>query len=59
MQTQWRVGFSGATGLDYSAAYPLIDRQAPDPSDWIALFNDLRVMESAALSAMARNRKND
>lgn len=56
MGTQWRVGFSGATGLDYAAVYPLLDRYADDKDDWTLLFNDLRVLEGEALATMARNR---
>ena len=54
--TQWRVGFSGATGLDYTAAYPLLDRFTETPDEWTELFSDLRVLESEALATMARNR---
>ena len=55
--TQWRVGMGGPTGLDYTAAYPLIDRMAADAEEWDALFYDLRVMESAALEAIAEKRE--
>jgi hypothetical protein len=50
MGTQWRIGMSGATGLDYSVLpavfelYGITDRKQA--------FNDLRVMESAALEVM-------
>ena len=57
--TQWRVGMSGPTGLDYAAVYPLLDRKATDPDEWDQLFDDLRVMESAALEAIAENREHD
>lgn len=55
--TQWRVGMSGATGLDYNALYPLLDKQCPTPDEWNNTFDDIQVMESAALSEM--NRKTD
>ena len=55
--TQWRVGAGGATGLDYAAAYPLMDRRAASPEEWEDLFYALRVMESAALEAMAEERE--
>lgn len=54
--TQWRVGFSGATGLDYAAVYPLLDRFTETPDEWADLFSDLRVLENEALATMARNR---
>ena len=59
VQTQWRVGMSGPTGLDYAAVYPLLDRKATDPEEWEQLFYDLRVMESAALEAIAESREHD
>jgi hypothetical protein len=54
--TQWRTGFGGATGLDYAAAYPLLDRFTDNHDDWLTAFNDLRVLEGEALSTMSRNR---
>lgn len=46
----------GATGLRYEAAYPLIDRAAKSPEEWEQLFEDLQVMEVAALKQMSDNR---
>ena len=57
--TQWRVGMGGPTGLDYAAVYPLLDRKAADSDEWDQLFDDLRVMEGAALEAIAENREHD
>ena len=53
LQTQWRVGVSGRTGLDYPALYPLLDRQAKDAAEWDALFDDVQAMEIAALNQMS------
>jgi len=44
---------NGATGLDYCALYPLLDRAAKDDEEWQQLFDDIQVMESAALSIMS------
>jgi len=55
--TQWRVGMAGATGLDYNALYPLLDKQCATLDEWQNTFDDIQVMESAALSEM--NRKTD
>lgn len=53
LQTQWRVGMAGATGLDY-AAFPVVLRMHGVPkSEWQALMADMPVMEMAALMAMA------
>ena len=54
--TQWRVGMGGATGLDYGAIYPLLDRIAQDAAEWMDLFDDLQVLERAALKQMSENR---
>lgn len=52
MCTQWRVGMSGATGLDY-AALPVVMRlngiAAKDRPD---VFEGIREMEDAALAKM-------
>lgn len=49
VQTQWRMGFGGAVGLDYNVLFNRLDRlRLPDrESDW--LFDDLRVLEDEAL----------
>lgn len=49
VRTQWRTGFSGPTGLDYSAVYPLIDREAGDSDEWRLMLADIQSMEFAAL----------
>ena len=56
LQTQWSVGMVGATGLRYEAAYPLIDRAAKTKEEWSEMFEDLRVLEMAALKQMSENR---
>ena len=48
--TQWQVGMSGEVGLRYEAVYPLLDRLFAD--DWQQAFDDLQVLERAALDAM-------
>lgn len=52
LQTQWRVGAGGATGLDYTAVLACIRTlgMARDKRD--ELFADVRAMEAAALGAM-------
>lgn len=57
MCRQWRMGPGGPTGLDYNVL-PMIWRlYRVKPKDQRALFDDVRVMESAALGAMARGRE--
>jgi hypothetical protein len=55
LQTQWNVGMGGRAGLKYEALYPLLDRQTDTPEQWQQLFDDVRVMEYAALDQMAED----
>lgn len=44
------MGPGGPVGLDYLAVYPLLDRlHADDAAAWDATFDDVRVIEIAAL----------
>lgn len=53
MRTQWRIGMCGPTGLDYQALFALIDFRGVSPDARPQLFDDLQVMEAAALTQMA------
>lgn len=58
MSTQWRVGFNGATGLDYGVL-PEMWRRLKVPTDQRdEAFAGLRAIEIAALDAM-RNKQKD
>lgn len=46
----------GPTGLDYGAIYPLLDRIATDPAEWMDLFEDIQTLERTALKQMSENR---
>lgn len=59
LQTQWSGGMGGATGLRYEAVYPLLDREARGDEDWQQLFDDLQVLEGAALKQMSDNRSDN
>ena len=52
MRTQWRHGYSGPTGLDYAAVYPLIDRAAPTADEWDLLLTEIQQIEIGALNEM-------
>lgn len=56
VSTQWRIGMGGPTGLDYGAIYPLLDRIATDPAEWMDLFEDIQTLERTALKQMSENR---
>lgn len=49
MATQWRAGYSGFYGLDYSALPAVLELVGVPAKDRAAAFDDLRVMEDAAL----------
>ena len=55
LQTQWQVGMNGRTGLRYEALYPLLDRLTDSQEQWAQMFDDVRVLEYAALDQMADN----
>ena len=55
MNTQWRVGMSGPTGLDYSALPIVLEANNVKISK--ELLSDLRVMEVAALKEMSKKDK--
>ena len=56
VQTQWNVSMGGPTGLRYEAIYPLLDRETDTKDEWLELFQDVQVLEGAALKQMAENR---
>lgn len=53
MRTQWRVGFSGATGLDYNVLHRKMERMDLAPRDFDDLEGDIQAMEFAAICAMS------
>lgn len=52
MSTQWRIGMSGATGLDYVALQSVMRLMAIPRKAWPEMFEDIRTMEEAALAEM-------
>lgn len=52
--TQWRMGPSGPTGLDYAALEPALRLMDVPAADWRDLFEDVQTMERAALEEMRR-----
>jgi len=55
MQTQWRVGMNGRTGLDYNVLPEMWRRLKIHPDDRDFVFSDIQVMEAAALRQMSEN----
>ena len=54
MRTQWRVGFSGAYGMDYNTLPVVMDMLSIDDMQWA--FEGLRVMEDEALREMHKDK---
>ena len=52
MQTQWRSSFSGPSGLDYLVLLALMARLNLSDADHDELFDDVQVLERAALETM-------
>ena len=58
MDTQWRVGMNGPTGLDFNVLYRKMDRMGLSPDEYDQLEADVSVMEAAALDTMRKRHKN-
>lgn len=56
LSTQWRTGMNGATGLDYAVLPTVMDLLGVGTDPRRQIFMDVRVMEQAALEAMAEAR---
>ena len=54
LDTQWRVGMNGPTGLDYHKAYHKMDRMGLPADEYENMESDLRTMEIAALNEMRK-----
>jgi hypothetical protein len=52
LATQWRIAMNGPTGLDYQPLMRLLDLEDLGPADWQDRFDDVRVLEAAALEQM-------
>lgn len=50
MRTQWRVGMSGPTGLDYTALPIVMKLEGVSKRDLQDIFDCVRIMEGAALN---------
>lgn len=58
LQTQWRAGIAGYTGLDYASVIAYMRNVARVPSKhWDEAFSGLQAMEAAALDVWSESRK--
>lgn len=55
MDTQWRVGAGGATGLDYGALPTVLRFLGVKRAEWSEVWDSVRVMERAALEEMHKD----
>lgn len=58
MSGQWRVGFGGPFALDYSTLFARMERLRLDDDDWEQRFQDVRVLEAAALDTITTKSTN-
>lgn len=56
MATQWRVGMSGATGLDYNVLPSVFQLVGIPRKQWPDTFECIRVLEAEALAMMEESR---
>lgn len=54
VSTQWRIGMSGATGIDYNVLPSVFKMMAIPDSDWPDTFECLRILEAEAMDVMNR-----
>lgn len=59
LQTQWRSGMAGATGLDYAAVVAYLREQGLRGDERRQVFDGIRAAETATLDVWARQRERD
>ena len=57
MSTQWRIGMSGATGLDYTTLTQVMRMCGVKAANRADVFADVRTLEDAALETMREAKK--
>jgi len=55
VQTQWRTGMGGLTGLDYAGLRAYLDEQAMPPDERTHVWQCITACEHATLQARAKN----
>jgi predicted peroxiredoxin len=59
VQTQWRSGMGGATGLDYAGVRAYLDESGLAGDERKDIFTGIRAAEGATLQAWAEKAKQD
>ena len=57
LQTQWRTGYEGVTGLDYTAVIAVISLNCQRKSEQMALLVDIQALEHGALTGINEQRE--
>jgi len=57
VQTQWRTGMAGATGLDYAGVRAYLDERQLSSKDRQACFAGIQACERATLDAWAEQKQ--
>jgi hypothetical protein len=56
LRGQWRIApMGGAVALDYTALFLRMERMSLDDVGWLQMYDDIRVLEAAALEQMREN----
>lgn len=53
-RSQWRVGFGGLVGLDYTVFFHELDRKGLAPDDYDEMMDALRIVEETALDELSK-----
>jgi len=59
LETQWRIGMAGPSGLDYAAIEPTLRLNSIKRADWPDLFRCIRILEREALDVMYAQSQSD
>ena len=59
LATQWRIGFNGATGLDYTAVINFLQLQGGNRKARKELFEEIQLIEAGALAAMSEAKRKE
>jgi hypothetical protein len=59
VQTQWRVGMGGATGLDYAGVRAFLDEQQLPADERRGVFSGIQACDRATLDVWAEQRERD
>lgn len=59
LETQWRIGMAGPSGLDYSAIEPTLRLTGVDTEVWPDVFQCIRVLEREAIDVMVAQSETD